>query len=371
MRIIRLIPLLLVSYALSATGYTITSSRTIADAFATSGFPGSCAESFDGKHVLTDYATGYANVAERQKYELNTIQPVASVSKTFIGLALAQLAAEHKINLDAPIGDYLPWKVRNPNFPNIPITLRELATHTSSLIDTSAYGKSYEAGRNPRVSMREFVRQYTDPHGKLFSSANFTDKKPGTHYEYSNLGADLAAVVIEYKTGEPFSHYISEHFFKPLGMNDTSYVYHASARNSTLYDGVDRALKPYTEVAYADGGVRTTCSDLTKYLQAVLRARAGQPSPLSAVVVAMALAPQFKSGHLPSGLDHPNQGLFWSHNATTGIGHDGGDPGVTSFAYIASHENRGFVFIANEGTDDNPSLLKRAQAIWHAWLPYK
>lgn len=347
------------------------SSQTIAKVFATSGFPGSCAVSFNGKHVLTHYTSGYADLIEHRRYGLDTIQPVASVSKTFIGLALAQLAVKHEVNLDAPIDDYLPWKVRNPNFPNIPITLRELATHTSSLIDTSAYGNSYEAGHKSSVSMRDFVRQYTDRNGKWFSQANFTDKKPGTHYEYSNLGADLAAVVIEYRTGEPFSRYISEHFFRPLGMEDTSYVFRASARDSVLYDGVGRALKPYTEATYADGGVRTTCLDLTKYLQAVLRTRAGMPSPLNPAVVAMALAPQFRPGHLPSGLDHPNQGLFWSYNATTGIGHDGGDPGVTSFAYIAPHNDRGFVFIANESTDDNPSLLKGAQAIWRAWHPYK
>lgn len=373
MRIIHWFPSLIVVFAASAMAGTPISSQAVANAFATSGFPGSCAVSFDGKHVLTHYTSGYADVAKQQKYELNTIQPIASVSKTFIGLALAQLAVEKKLDLDAPIDDYLPWKVRNPHFPNVPITLRELATHTSSLIDTSVYDKTYEDGHKPSKFMREFVKQYTDSSGKWFSPANFTDKAPGTHYEYSNLGADLAAVVIEYRTGEPFDRYVSEHFFKPLGMKDTSYAYRASARNSTLYDGASRALKPYTNVTYADGGIRSTCLDMAKYFQAVLRARAGESSPLSADVVAMALAPQFKPEHLPSGFsDHAsNQGLFWAYSALTGIGHSGSDPGVSSFAYIASDKDRGFVVLGNESLEDKPSLLKSILDIWQVWRPYK
>ena len=374
MQIIRLSLSLLALFSASAMADTPTSSQAIADAFAASGFPGSCAVSFDGDKVRSHYTSGYADVAKQQKYELNTIHPIASIGKTFIGLALAQLAVEKKLDLDAPIDDYLPWKVRNPHFPNLPITLRELATHTSSLIDGPVYyDKNYEDGHTPSMSQLEFVRRYTDSRGKWFSPANFTDKKPGTHHEYSNMGANLAAVVIEYRAGEPFDRYVSEHFFKPLGMKDTSYVYRASARNSILYDGANRALKPYTEVNYADGRIWSTCQDMTRYFQAVLRARAGRSSPLGADVVAMALAPQFKPGHLPSGFgdNAPNQGLFWAYSAMVGIGHSGSDPGVSSFAYIAPDKDRGFVLMANESIEDNPSLLTSIPAIWQVWRPYE
>lgn len=371
MRMSRLVASVFVLFALTATAAAPGSSPAIGKRFAASGFPGSCAMSFDGEHVLSRYTSGYADVATQARYELDTIQPIASVSKTFIGLALAQLAVKDKLNLDAPIDEYLPWQVRNPRFPNTPITLRELATHTSSLIDTSVFLKGYEKGHEPSMSMRTFVRQYTDPRGKWFSPANFSDHKPGTHYQYSNFGADLAALVIEERTGEPFSRYVREHIFKPLGMHDTSYAYRASPMNATLYDGNGHALQPYTVVTYADGGIRTTCRDLTKYLQAVLRARAGQPSPLNAEAVAMALAPQFRPGHLPSGLDHPDQGLFWSYNAMMGIGHAGTDPGVASFAYIAPHANRGFVLLGNESTGDSPRLSTQIATIWKAWQPYK
>lgn len=362
---------LVLATCLSASAIANTPT-TPAAAFAAAGFPGSCAMSFDGKQVLSSYAIGYADAARRQKYDLDTVQPVASVSKTVIGLALAQLALEKKLDLDAPIEKYLPWKVRNPRFPSIPITLRELATHTSSLIDGQVYEKSYQDGHASNMSMREFLKRYTDPHGKWFNPANFSDQKPGTHYEYSNLGADLAAVAVEYITGEPFSRYATEHVFKPIGMNDTSYAYRPSARHSILFDGAGHALKPYIDVTYADGGMQTTCRDLTRYFQAVLEARSGAPSPLNAGAVAMALAPQFKPDAMPSGLGHhPNQGLFWSYSPMTGIGHNGSDPGITSYAWLALNKDRGFVFIANESVEDNPALLKSILTIWQAWHPYQ
>ncbi|MBM7130628.1 serine hydrolase domain-containing protein [Dyella mobilis] len=345
-------------------------SKNVQDAFAASGLPGGCAMSFDGSHVLTQYADGYADAARQKKYGVDTIQPIASVSKTVIGLVLAQLALKKQIDLDAPIDNYLPWKVRNPRFPNTPITLRELATHTSGLVDGPIYDKSYQDGHTPSMSMRDFVRRYTDPRGEWFSAANFSDNEPGAHYEYSNLGADLAAVIIGYKTGEPFSRYASEHVFQPLGMQDTSFAYHQSPRDTALFDGKGKALKPYTEVTYADGSMHTTCRDVTKYLQAVLRARAGESSPLDAAVVAMALAPQYQPGKLPSGLKHPNQGLFWSYNElVAGVGHNGSDPGVTSYAYVSLHGDRGFVFIANSSVEDNPAYGKGIMAIWKAWSP--
>lgn len=362
---------LVIAACLSASAIADTPTTPTA-AFGTAGFPGSCAMSFDGRQVLSSYTTGYADAARRQKYDLDTVQPVASVSKTVIGVALAQLALEKKLDLDAPIDDYLPWKVRNPRFPSIPITLRELATHTSGLVDGSVYDKSYQDGHVPSMSMRDFVRRYTAPRGAWFSPSNFSDQKPGAHYEYSNLGADLAAVVIEYLTSEPFSRYATEHVFKPIGMDDTSYAYRAAAAHSVLFDDAGHALKPYVDVTYADGGMQTTCRDLTRYFQAVLRAREGKPSPLNAAAVAMALAPQFKPDALPSGLGHhPNQGLFWSYSPMTGIGHNGSDPGVTSYAWLAADKDRGFVFIANESVENNPHLAKSIPAIWQAWHPYR
>ena len=89
--------------------------------------------------VLYEKGFGFSNRETKEKYTENTIQHIASVSKTLIGIALMKAKELGKLDLDDPIQDYLPFKVINPGFPNEKITIRQLATHTSSINDTDQY----------------------------------------------------------------------------------------------------------------------------------------------------------------------------------------------------------------------------------------
>lgn len=72
---------------------------------------------------------GYADVKSETPYTEHTIQPIASVSKTLIGIALMKAREMGKLKLDDPILQYLPFKVSNPNHPEQVITIRHLAVH--------------------------------------------------------------------------------------------------------------------------------------------------------------------------------------------------------------------------------------------------
>jgi CubicO group peptidase (beta-lactamase class C family) len=87
------------------------------------------------------YQNGFelSNMETKEAYTENTIQHIASVSKTLIGIALMKAKEIGKLNLDDPIQDYLPFKVTNLNSPNEIITIRHLATHTSGIKDTEQY----------------------------------------------------------------------------------------------------------------------------------------------------------------------------------------------------------------------------------------
>ncbi|MGB6036701.1 MAG: serine hydrolase domain-containing protein, partial [Cryomorphaceae bacterium] len=91
------------------------------------------------KGTLYARGFGYANVETKEKYTENTIQHIASVSKTSIGLALMKAQEMGKLKLDDPIQNYLPFPVVNPFHPSAEITLRHLATHTSGINDTEQY----------------------------------------------------------------------------------------------------------------------------------------------------------------------------------------------------------------------------------------
>lgn len=86
---------------------------------------------------------GYANLEAKTPYTINTIQPIASISKTLLGVALMKAQEMGKLNLNDNINDYLPFKIYNPNFPNEKITIQQLANHTSSIIDGDQYDRAY------------------------------------------------------------------------------------------------------------------------------------------------------------------------------------------------------------------------------------
>ena len=78
---------------------------------------------------------GFADVASRRLMTADTPMNIASISKPILGITLLQLKDKGLLDLDADISAYLPFRVRNPHFPTAPITLRQLATHTSSIAD--------------------------------------------------------------------------------------------------------------------------------------------------------------------------------------------------------------------------------------------
>src|SRR5262245_34628378 len=115
---------------LFVTLLAFSQSAALDEAARKSTLPGFCAASFTKDRVIVETASGHARTAEPRPYTLDAIQPVASISKTLIGLALADLALRKKVDLDAPIERVVPWAIRNPRFPETPLTLRQLATHT-------------------------------------------------------------------------------------------------------------------------------------------------------------------------------------------------------------------------------------------------
>ena len=89
--------------------------------------------------VLYQTGIGYADTGSKDRFTENTIQNIGSVSKTFIGIALLKAQEMGKLSLDDPINKYLPFKVFNPDYPEVDITLRQLSTHTSTILDTDYY----------------------------------------------------------------------------------------------------------------------------------------------------------------------------------------------------------------------------------------
>ena len=189
------------------------------------------------KEVVWMKGYGFADKQRAVPFTPNTVMNIGSISKTFTGVALMQAVQEGKLSLDNDINAYLPFKVVNPHRPNEKITLRHLATHTSGITDRpSVYRDTYHFGDKPEPLGR-FLEGYFVPGGKNYSRDNFLDKKPGTHRDYSNIGAGLAGHIVEIAVGQTLDTYAKKRIFTPLRMNDTGWSLSAidPAKHAKLY----------------------------------------------------------------------------------------------------------------------------------------
>ena len=137
-----------------------------------------------------------------------TVFRCASVSKFATALGAMKLKEQKRIDLDRDIGEYLPFSLRHPQAPDIPITLRMLLSHTAGIHD----GSDYNSGIVKNV-----------PLSQLLKGDSFTDHLPGTKWEYSNFGAGIAGAVMEAATNTEFENLMQETVFQPLGVTATYY----------------------------------------------------------------------------------------------------------------------------------------------------
>ena len=343
-----------------------------------SGFPGFAVVVTQGDATLYSRGFGYADRASKTPYTPQTIQPLGSVSKSVVGVAVMKAVELGLCSLDADINEYLPFKVQNPYRPKDRITLRHLATHTSGLIDLEeTLIGTYGLSTKPTVALGQFLRDYYSPEGTLYRKENFADTAVGKTYVYSNIAAALAAFIVEQRAKTPFDEFTEKHVFSPLGMSSTHWFFDEANRKkyATLYEinkheqppykqllNADNSLKNYSSVTYPDGSLRSSAADLTAYVKAMSNGYSGRAGILSVESFAMLFKPQFVDGALPANVNptEPNSAIFWAYAKNGGIRHTGSDPGV--FAFISFHPKTriGRVFTLNTQLDgdDNEAVVK-------------
>jgi CubicO group peptidase (beta-lactamase class C family) len=156
------------------------------------------------------------SAAPARPMDENTMFRVASVSKFVTALGAMKLVEEKRLSLDADIGEYLGYRLRNPHFPDRPITLRMLLTHTSSLRDEGGF--KWE----PNVDLKEALLPGGRHYGKgaMWSA----DRAPGAWFEYVNFNWGLIATVMERAGGERFDRLMRRLVFDPMGLKAGFYL---------------------------------------------------------------------------------------------------------------------------------------------------
>jgi CubicO group peptidase (beta-lactamase class C family) len=126
---------------------------------------------------------------------------IASVSKLTVALALHRLADAGRINLDDEASKHLGWTLRNPAHPGVPITIRQMMRHESSLSDAGGY--TFLLGERLQDKL---------------SPPSWSKAAPGTTFDYANLNQAILGQLIEQVTGQRFDIAMQRLVFGPLGV---------------------------------------------------------------------------------------------------------------------------------------------------------
>jgi len=314
--------------------------------FAQTTLPGMAVAVVGPQGVIWSGGYGYANVEEKLPVTPDTPFMLASVTKVFTGTVLMMAREEKQIALDAEVNNWLPFPVDNPKTEGEVITLRNLAAHTSGLLDNwDYYLNVYSTGDSP-IALGDFLQGYLTPGGEWYDAdKNFGDWMPGEVMQYSNVGAALAGYLCEMFTGKPLDDYADAHLFGPLGMTNTHWHLADFPDTSLIavpYSSDGTALEHYGYPTWPDGQLRSSANDLGRFLAAYLNngefegVRILQPETIDIM-----LQTQFPNAD-------PNQGFFWALGDEPGIaGHSGGDEGVATNIMINRTLGIGVILLTN------------------------
>ena len=251
--------------SLTAKLDSVISLRSLED-----GFSGSVLVSRRGETLLHK---SYG-IKQRSHAQQEPAYWIASNSKQFTGAAVALLAHEGKLDIDAKLGTYLEDVPANKRS----ITIRQLLTHTSGLDHVYA-----SEGIRDRKAATQAILQ-----------ANLINA-PGTAYSYSNDGFSLLAILVELTSGQAFEEYVQQRLLDPAGMTHTGFwgfeqqesmaqledPQAAENQVATIYDaGLGQPNWGYRGAS----GMYSTTADLGAWITRLLKLGSNSDNPLAPVI---------------------------------------------------------------------------------------
>ncbi|WP_188133950.1 serine hydrolase [Chitinophaga sp. CF418] len=338
----------------------------------------------DGKMIWSN-AYGLADISNKKAMSIDGIMNIGSVSKTFTTTATMQLWEKGLIDLNADVNSYLDFRIRNPKYPDKPITIFQILTHTSSIIDSKAYEESYACG-DPTQSLNDWIHSVLVSDGRQYNDGNsFGNWSPGDKRQYSNVAFGLLGLIVEKVAKQPFNLYCKKNIFQPLGMNKTGWMlsevdtgnyirpyayittenrkdYLTFARlfpnESEFKTGTYIPVCLYSFPNYPDGLVRTSVRDISLYLAALLNGgELNGKRILKKETIDKMFTLQIEGNNA--------QGLTWrtsefetkQHGKVKLWGHSGLDPGIQTFMFFNPANKTGVITFQNNPSDGIPRIV--------------
>ena len=235
--------------------------RFVAARLPRSDAPGVVVALTDREQLLGAVAVGMADVAAGRPVELGDRFQIGSISKSFAAIIAMQEVEAGRLDLQAPVTDYVPWFAVRSRFA--PITTHHLLTHAAGLIMGTDFVLD---GVHQVWTLRETACVYA----------------PGERFSYSNDGYKLVGCVLEATTGKPFTELLVERILGPLGMDHSDPAITLATRATVAlphqrafddrpsHAGQPWMVSPWYETATADGSIISTAADMCAYARLLL-----------------------------------------------------------------------------------------------------
>jgi len=287
----------------------------------------------DGK--IETRVSGVASVETNAPVTAASLFRIGSTAKMFTAAAIAILAEQGKLQLDAPISKYASGLA-----PELrAITLHQLLTHTSGLADDAPMD-----GPHDDSALAERVRGW----GR---DALFTE--PGRIFSYANTGYALAAYVLEQVYGKPFADAVRELVLEPCGMKSSTYrplvamTFPLALGHHPGPNGPD-VVRPFADHAgtWAAGSLFTSAADYARFAQALLdggRIDGKQSLPAAAVA-------RIQTAHvdIPALNRRYGYGLqVYDEDGARVVRHTGGRMGYDSVMHLIPSKKVGVLVLGN------------------------
>lgn len=329
--------------------------------------------------ILWRNSYGLSDPSKNVKVRNDTLFTLASVSKTVISFVVMGLVEQGLIKLDDDISHYIGFELKNPKASGA-VTMRHLLSHMSSIDDdgmtSAAYSNSIVEG-DSNVPLGKFLKEYLVKGGKYYKSDSWHNWAPGKRFDYSNIGASLAAYAAEFvsnkHTGKKQSFDdLALHMYGLLNITDDGY--HVTdvtkpgqapvAIPSTWKNNKYNVYCLYGYPDYPDGTFRISPLSYSYMFTAFIN---NGTTTNGVHLLKPGTVKEMSKVQYPGAAGDLPQGLIWYYDDYLQkgkylLGHNGGDDGMSTDAYFNPNTGVGFIAFAN-GDDDIKGFSASMKAI--------
>lgn len=213
-----------------------------------------------GGNIIFEKYKGSNPFGAKDSMDKNTPIHIASVSKTFTGMAVLKLMEQGKLKIEDSFSKYFP------QFNYLGVTIKTLLSHRSGIPNYVYVMDKMAIPQNGYFSNNDVLNVLINNKSQLPATA-----PPDTRFSYNNSNFALLALLIEKVSGKPYPKFMNESIFAPLGMTNTFvYTLADSGKASKNYDWRGREIPNNTlDLIYGDKNIYSTVEDLLKWDRAL------------------------------------------------------------------------------------------------------